>query len=183
MSSAIARAGAVALRPAHTLASASWTRPQKAKSSGAFIRAIGWSASRRSKPSLTGLLDFGQILGYYPTDQPTLLQLVGELSTEGNGGAPIEATNLIDAVTASLSADLGALKPLVDTALTLGITIPEYDANAFVDGLESGNLLAAIGDPIAAGIGQIPFIIGFDGLLPLLEAPAIDISEFASLMS
>jgi hypothetical protein len=133
-------------------------------------------------PSLSGILDFGQILGYYPTDQPTLLQLIGEFSTEGNGGSPIEATNLIDAFTGALSADLGAIKPLIDTALTLAITIPEYDANAFVDGIESGNLLNAIGDPIAADIGQIPFIVGFDGLLPLLEAPAIDISEFASVL-
>jgi PE-PPE domain len=132
-------------------------------------------------PSLSGLLDLGQILGYYPTDQPTLLQLIGEFSTEGNGGTPIEATNLIDAFTGALSADIGALKPVVDTALTLAITIPEYDANDFIDGLESGNLLNAIGDPIAADIGQIPFIIGFDALLPLLEAGAIDISEFTSL--
>jgi hypothetical protein len=72
---------------------------------------------------------------------------------------------------------------VVDAALTLAVTIPEYDANAFIDGLESGNLLNAIGDPIAADIGRIPFIIGFDALLPLLEAGAIDISEFASLLS
>jgi hypothetical protein len=86
------------------------------------------------------------------------------------------------AVTGALSADIGILKPLADTALTLGITIPEYDANVFLDGLLSGNLLNAIGDPIAADLGQIPFIIGFDGLVPILEAAAVNISEFASLM-
>jgi PE-PPE domain len=134
-------------------------------------------------PALSGLLDFGQIAGYYPTDQPTLLQLIGEFATEGNAGTPVQATNVFDALTGSLSADFGVLKPLFDTALTLAITIPEFDANSFLDGIESGNLLAAIGDPIATDLGQIPFIFGFDALLPVLEAPAIDITEFASLFS
>lgn len=50
-----------------------------------------------------------------------------------------------------------------------------------MDGLEAGNLLAAIGDPIAADVALVPFALGF-GALPLLEAGVINISEFASLI-
>jgi hypothetical protein len=59
--------------------------------------------------------------------------------------------------------------------------VPEYDATLFVDGLEAGNLLDAIANPIAADVPLVPFGLGF-GALPLLEAGATDISEFASLI-
>ncbi|MDT7721710.1 MAG: hypothetical protein QOE94_2721 [Mycobacterium sp.] len=50
-----------------------------------------------------------------------------------------------------------------------------------MDGLEAGNLLDAIANPIAADVALVPFALGF-GALPLLEAGAIDISEFAGLI-
>jgi hypothetical protein len=40
-------------------------------------------------------------------------------------------------------------------ATTLLITIPEYDASIFVDQLQAGNLLDAIGDPIAADVALL----------------------------
>jgi hypothetical protein len=39
----------------------------------------------------------------------------------------------------------------------------------------------AIANPIAADVALVPFALGF-GALPLLEAGAINISEFASLI-
>jgi hypothetical protein len=70
---------------------------------------------------------------------------------------------------------------LADAGLALGVTLPEYDATLFVDGLQAGNLLDAIANPIAADVALVPFALGF-GALPLLEAGAINISEFASLI-
>jgi hypothetical protein len=71
---------------------------------------------------------------------------------------------------------------LVDNALALGITLPQYDATLFVDGLQSGNLVDAIGLPIAADIGLVPYQLLFDGLFPIVEAGATTISEFADLI-
>jgi hypothetical protein len=40
--------------------------------------------------------------------------------------------------------------------------LPNYDISLFEQGLESGNLLAAIGDPLATDIGIRPLPIGLD---------------------
>jgi PE-PPE domain-containing protein len=134
-------------------------------------------------PSLQQFLAALHTIGLTPTDHPTLLQFLDAFSTLGNGGSPISPpANLIDAFTASASADLGVLKPLVDNVLALGITLPQYDATLFVDGLQSGNLVDAIGNPIAADIGLVPHDILFNGLLPIVEAAATTVSEFASLI-
>jgi hypothetical protein len=49
-----------------------------------------------------------------------------------------------------LSADYAALVPLADTVNALTTTLPAIDASLFIDQLDAGNLLGAIGDPIAA---------------------------------
>jgi PE-PPE domain len=134
-------------------------------------------------PSLQQLFAGFHTAGLLPTDQPTLLQLVDAFSTLGNGGSPITPpANIIDAFTGAVSYDLGVLKPLVDNALALGITLPQYDATLFVDGLQSGNLVDAIGLPIAADIGLVPYQLLFDGLFPIVEAGATTVSEFADLI-
>ena len=59
---------------------------------------------------------------------------------------------------------------------TPGITILEYDANVFLDGLESSNLMDAIGDPIGADAALVLLPIGHGGLRRLEEAAGIDFS-------
>jgi hypothetical protein len=51
---------------------------------------------------------------------------------------------------------------LFDTVLALGVSLPNYDISLFEQGLETGNLLSAIGDPIAADIGILPLPVGLD---------------------
>jgi hypothetical protein len=109
------------------------------------------------------------------------VELINAISTFAHGDVPISATNILDAFTGSVSTDLGSLLPLADAGLALVTTLPEYDATLFVDGLQAGNLLDAIANPIAADVALVPFGLGF-GALPLLEAGAIDISQFASLI-
>jgi len=138
--------------------------------------------------SLQPLLNAAYTFGLTPTEitdplnpPSNLVELINAISTFAHGDVPITAGNLLDAFTGSVSTDLGALLPLADAGLALGVTLPEYDATLFVDGLQAGNLLDAIANPIAADVALVPFALGF-GALPLLEAGAIDISEFASLI-
>jgi hypothetical protein len=138
--------------------------------------------------SLQPLLNAAYTFGLTPTQitdplnpPSNLVELINAISTFAHGDIPISATNLLDALTGSASTDLGALLPLADAGLALGVTLPEYDATLFLDGLQAGNLLGAFADPIAADVALVPFALGF-GALPLLEAGAIDISEFASLI-
>jgi hypothetical protein len=117
-----------------------------------------------------------------PLNPPSnLVELVNAISTFAHGDIPISATNLLDALNSSVSTDLGSLLPLADAGLALVTTLPEYDATLFVDGLQAGSLLDAIADPIAADVALVPFGLGFGGL-PLIEAGAINVSEFASLI-
>ena len=138
--------------------------------------------------SLQPLLNAAYTFGLTPTEitdplnpPSNLIELIDAISTFAHGDVPITASNLLDAFTGSASTDLGALLPLADAGLALAVTLPEYDATLFVDGLQAGNLLDAIANPIAADVALVPFALGF-GALPLLEAGAIDISEFASLI-
>jgi hypothetical protein len=138
--------------------------------------------------SLQPLLNAAYTFGLTPTEitdplnpPSNLVELINAISTFAHGDVPIDAPNLLDAFSSSVSTDLGALLPLADAGLALVTSLPEYDATQFMDGLEAGNLLEAIANPIAADVALVPFALGF-GALPLLEAGAIDISEFASLL-
>jgi hypothetical protein len=79
-------------------------------------------------------------------------------------------TAIINDVSATLSADYATLLPTADTITALLTSLPSYDLSLFVDQLEAGNLVTAIGDPIAADIALAPFALGFGALAPILEA-------------
>jgi hypothetical protein len=70
------------------------------------------------------------------------------------------------------SADYATLVPVADTVTALLTSLPSYDINLFADQLEAGNLLGAVGDPIAADIALVPFAIGYGAAAPILEAAA-----------
>jgi hypothetical protein len=50
---------------------------------------------------------------------------------------------------------LAPLLPIEDTINALTTALPAFDASLFTDQLEAGNLLGAIGDPIAADVALI----------------------------
>jgi hypothetical protein len=68
-------------------------------------------------------------------------------------------SDIVNSLTSTISADEAALVPVADTLNALTITLPAYDASLFVDQLEAGNLLGAIGEPIAADVALLPFAI------------------------
>ncbi|MGB9306779.1 MAG: PE-PPE domain-containing protein [Mycobacterium sp.] len=139
--------------------------------------------------SIQNLLGTAHTFGLTPTlitnpiDPPSnLIELLTAASTYGNGNVPVTANNVFDAFGGVVSNYAALTQPVVDTALTLGIDLPVYDANLFVDGLQNGDLLAAIVKPVAANMALVPFIIGAGVALPLGEATAITVSEFVSLL-
>ena len=81
-------------------------------------------------------------------------------------------TDLINDLSATLSADYATLVPVADTINALLTSLPSYDFSLFTSELEAGNLLGAIGDPIAADIALVPFAIGYGAAAPILEATA-----------
>jgi hypothetical protein len=118
--------------------------------------------------SLQQLLDAAHTFGLTPSDTPTLGELLGAAATYFNGDVPVtpidwsSPTDIVNGLTSVLSTDISTLLPTADTALALAVSLPNYDASLFVSGLEAGNLLAAIGDPIAADIGVLPLPIGLE---------------------
>jgi PE-PPE domain-containing protein len=119
--------------------------------------------------SLQGLLDAAHTFGLTPSHTPTLSELLGAGATYFNGDVPTtpitadsSLTDIVNVLTHLVSTDASALLPAFDTLLALGVSLPNYDISLFEQGLESGNLLAAIGDPLAADIGILPLPIGLD---------------------
>ena len=124
-------------------------------------------------PTLAPLVDAAFTSGLIDTLQPTSEQLTQALL---GGNFPLSdatllspLTDLVNDFTSTLSADYASLLPIADTINALTTTLPAYDASLFVDQLEAGNLLGAIGDPIAADVALIPFAI-FLGAGPITDA-------------
>jgi PE-PPE domain len=107
---------------------------------------------------------------------PTLLSLAQNALSEFANFPISDATllssptDLINDFSATLSADYATLVPVADTVTALLTSLPSYDINLFTDQLEAGNLLGAVGDPIAADIALVPFAIGYGAAAPILEA-------------
>jgi hypothetical protein len=118
--------------------------------------------------SLQTLVDAAHTFNLTPSDTPTLSELLGAATTYFNGDVPLtpidysSLTSIVDGLTHAVSADVSTVLPLFDTVLALGVSLPNYDISLFEQGLESGNVVAALGDPIAADVGILPLPIGLD---------------------
>jgi PE-PPE domain-containing protein/PE family protein len=126
--------------------------------------------------SLRGLIDAAYTFGLIPSTHPTPSQLLGALPTFFNADVPPTPITLssppadvVNVLTSVASTDVSTVLPLADTALALGLSAPTYDASLFLNNLATGNLLAAVGDPIAADVALLPFLVVF-GALPVGEA-------------
>ena len=129
------------------------------------------------------ILDAAHTFGLTPSDNPTLMQLLGAVATIFNGDVPttpITATSspeeIVNILTSVVTKDIEAVLPLQNLGTALGVSLPNYDASLFMDQLEAGNLLGAIGDPIAANLGLFLLPTGA-GLAPILEATATTIYD------
>lgn len=113
--------------------------------------------------------------GWTPSATPSLLQLVDAFAILGNTGTPVTPANLGSSL-------LTLPKVLADTGTTLAANLPQYDAQLFKSQLASGNVLNAVGLPIAADLGVAPFILLAGGVFPIAEAIATPVTQVAQLI-
>jgi hypothetical protein len=133
-------------------------------------------------PTLTPLIDAAYTSGLIDTLQPTPQELTQALL---GGDFPLSDVTLasplsaiVNDLSASLSADYAALVPIPDTLNALTTTLPAYDANLFTDQLEAGNLLGALGDPIAADLALVPFalVLGSGALANAIQGTLVNLA-------
>ena len=128
--------------------------------------------------SLQGLFDAAYTFGLTPSEHPDLAQLLGAAATYFNGDVPTtpitvgsSPEDIVNTLTGVASTDVSTVLPVLDTGLG-AVSLINYDAGLLLNNLAAGNLLAAVGDPIAANTALIPFVIAFGGLAPVGEALA-----------
>jgi hypothetical protein len=120
--------------------------------------------------------------GYSSTDNPSLLQLAAGFATLGNAGVPVSSSGgVVNTLASVVSNDLAVVKPLTDTALAIGASLPNYDAQLFTSQLKGGNLLSAIGLPIAADFALVPYALLVGGIFPVVGAAATTVTRLAEL--
>ena len=85
------------------------------------------------------------------------------LSTLGTVSADPAAsfTDLVDAISSAASAAYSTLLPLADIGNALLTSLPAYDLSLFTTNLSNGDLLDAVGLPIAADTGMGTLFAGF----------------------
>ncbi|MDD4867888.1 MAG: PE-PPE domain-containing protein, partial [Mycobacterium sp.] len=127
--------------------------------------------------TLQGLYDGIYTFGLIPSEHPTLAQLLGAGATYFNADVPTtpitpasSPEDIVNILTGVASTNVSTVLPVVDSALAAVTSLPNYDASLFLGNLQAGNLLAAVGEPIAADTALIPFIAGIGGLAPVGEA-------------
>ncbi len=132
-------------------------------------------------PSLLTLLTGAQNTGLTDTLHPSLAQgfhILQEALAQAanypisNATLLSSPTDILNALAGTVAADYATLVPIADTVNALVTSLPAYDANMIVDQLAAGNLINAIGDPIAADVVMFPFLILLGVAAPLTEATA-----------
>jgi hypothetical protein len=132
--------------------------------------------------SLSEFLAGFHTVGFTPSNSPSLLQLLAGFSALGNGGVPVSSTGgVVNTLTSVIANDLAVAKPLVDTALAIGASLPAYDAELFASQLAAGNLLNAVGLPIAADLALVPYALIAGAVFPIVGAVATTVTQLAEL--
>jgi hypothetical protein len=94
------------------------------------------------------------------SSEQSLTELLSTLGTvAANPAATL--TDLVNAISSAASAAYSTLLPLADIGNALLTSLPAYDLSLFTDNLSNGDLLDAIGLPIAADTGMGTLFAGF----------------------
>jgi hypothetical protein len=86
------------------------------------------------------------------------------LGSGGDATDPASFTDIVNAFSAALSHAYAALLPTADILNALVTTLPAYNVAIFSQFLEEGDLLHAIGMPLAADTGLTTMAIGFEAI-------------------
>jgi PE-PPE domain len=142
-------------------------------------------------PSLSTLLMSAVNTGLTDTLHPSLEQgfqilkeALGEAANYPISDATLlsSPTDIFNDLIGTVTADYGTLVPIADTVNALLTSLPMYDATMFLDQLDAGNLISAIGDPIAADVVMLPFLILLGVAAPIAEATAGTLVNLADLI-
>ena len=154
----------------------------------AFIKDLG----QLSTPSLAGMSmssGGGASLGALslPTTLPTLPPITPTSIIQGIQALETANTNVVSALSGAASTAYSLLLPTADIINTVVISIPSYDVNLFLSGIDmaiggdpTGGLTYAIAAPIAADIGLVTVAGGIEGLV-LLGGVADIVKELATI--
>ena len=94
------------------------------------------------------------------SSEQSLTELLSTLGTvTANPAATL--TDLVNAISSAASTAYSTLLPLADIGNALLTSLPAYDLSLFTDNLSNGDLLDAIGLPIAADTGMGTLFAGF----------------------
>jgi hypothetical protein len=111
-----------------------------------------------------------------------LSALLGSASDTGTSSSP-EAlgttfTDIVNTLSGAIATAYSTLVPAADVANALLTTLPNYDLTLFLNGLEAGNVVDAIGYPIAADEALIPLagLIDFAAIANAAQTVASDLA-------
>jgi hypothetical protein len=105
-----------------------------------------------------------------------LTALSSDLSSPEAFGNTVE--NIVNTLSGALATAYSTLLPATDVANALLTTLPNYDLTLFLNGLEAGSLVDAIGNPIAADFALVPLagLIDFAAIANAAQTVASDLS-------
>ncbi len=152
---------------------------------GAFASDITAMAASPASFSLAGMTSsLGTLGSSVATGSALLPAMASALSSPASFISTVQGTNafLAGAVSGGLSAAYGTLLPTADIVNALAISMPSYDVNLFLDGVEQmingdpvDGLIYAIGAPVAADTALLTLATGFE--FRVLEHAAVSIID------
>jgi len=114
------------------------------------------------------------------TSGPSLPELLAALSSDLSSPEALSTTitNIVNTLSGAAATAYSTLVPAADVANALLTTLPNYDLTLFLNGLEAGNLVDAIGYPIAADEALVPLagLIDFAAIANAAQTVASDLS-------
>ncbi|OBJ47832.1 PE-PPE domain-containing protein [Mycobacterium sp. 1423905.2] len=123
--------------------------------------------------------DISQLMAHPPALPSFTLPAPTDLTLKlGPAPTPLQVANTVASI---VSTNYAVLLPTADTLTALFTSVPAYNLQLFVDQLAHGNLINAIGYPIAADIG-LGTVAGAVEFLVLAEAASNTIKDIQSLI-
>jgi PE-PPE domain len=114
------------------------------------------------------------------TSGPSLSDLLTVLSSDLSSPEAFSntITDIVNALSGAAATAYSTLVPAADVANALLTTLPNYDLTLFLNGLEAGNVVDAIGYPIAADEALIPLagLIDFAAIANAAQTVAGDLA-------
>jgi PE-PPE domain len=114
------------------------------------------------------------------TSGPSLSELLAALSSDVSSPEAFSntITNIVNTLSGAAATAYSTLVPAADVANALLTTLPNYDLTLFLNGLEAGNVVDAIGYPIAADEALVPLagLIDFAAIANAAQTVASDLA-------